>query len=185
MAVGAVSASNTQVRPQGGYQKPSQLVDDVKSAVVPAGAWIYQNVWKPSQGIVKPAGNFWKELGVSTFKSNIVSAITYDGIGSAIRNGIALIQGKEKPARAAGNIAADVTMGAGKGIVAGLAVTGATMGLTAIGLTAAPVLLGWPIMLGVMGVSMLTYKLLDKGIAKFDFHKKISDGVTKLFDKNA
>lgn len=184
MAVGAV-ASNPKVRPQGGYQKPSPLVDDVKSIVVPGAAWLYQNVWKPSQGLVKPAGNFWLELGKSTFKNNMVSSLTYDGIGSAIRNGLALIQGKEKPARAAGNIAADVTLGAGKGILSGLAVTGTTMGLTAIGLTAAPVLLGWPIMLGAMGVSFLSYKLMNKAVEKFDLHKKISDGVAHLIDKDS
>lgn len=184
MAVGAV-AGTPKVRPQGGYQKPSGLVDDVKSVVVPGAAWVYQNVWKPSQGIVRPAGNFWMELGKSTFKNNIVSSLTYDGIGSAIRNGLQVIQGKQQISRAAGNIAADVTLGAGKGIVSGLAVTGATMGLTALGLTAAPALLGLPIMLGVMGVSFLTYRLMNKGIEKMGLHQKISDGVANLFEKKA
>ncbi|MBM3267109.1 MAG: hypothetical protein FJZ01_05610 [Candidatus Sericytochromatia bacterium] len=176
MAVGAIGAP--KVSAPGGYQKPPAVYDQVKSVVVPAGAWLYQNVWKPSQGIVKPAGNFWKELGQSTLKNNVMSALWYDGVGSVVRNGLALIQGKENVQRAAGNIVADVGIGAGKGIVSGLAVTGATMGLTAIGLTAAPFLLGWPIMLGTIGVSMLAYKFLNKADQKYGWHQKVSDFVT-------
>jgi len=185
MAVGAVSASVPQVRPQqSGYEAPSHLYDDIKSVAQPAGAWLYQNVWKPSKGVV-PSGNFWKELGVGTLKSNFMSSLTYDGIGSVIRNGLALIQHKEKPARAAGNIVADIGVGTAKGVISGLAVTGATMGLTAIGMVAAPALLGWPIMVGAMGVSWLAYKFLNKADQKYGIHQKISDSVTHLMDKNA
>lgn len=179
MAVGAIGATPPQVK--SGYIAPSPLIDEIKSLVVPAGAWLYNNAWKPSQGIIRPAGNFWKELGSSTLKSNVMSALTYDGIGSVVRNGIALFKGQITPARGAGNIVADVGIGAGKGILAGLAVTAATMGITAIGLTVAPFLLGVPAIVGAMAVSWGAYKLMDKALAKTGLHKKISDGVAGMF----
>ncbi|MBM3275004.1 MAG: hypothetical protein FJZ00_07615, partial [Candidatus Sericytochromatia bacterium] len=77
---------------------------------------------------------------------------------------------------------ADVGVGAGKGIVSGLAITGVTMGMTAIGLTAAPFLLTVPVMLGAsIAANWLTHRLMNKGLEKTQLHKKISDGVTKLF----
>lgn len=196
MAVGAIPASAPQVMPKGGVNESLKLLDanqphwiwDAgKSLAQPAySVWKNKDTLKSLASGVKPAANFWKELGKTTFKNNLVSSLWYDGLGSAIRNTIAVIQGKEKVARAAGNVTADVSVGTAKGIVSGLAVTGTTMGLTALGLTTFPFLLGVvPMLIGTMAVSMASYRLMNWADSKWQLHKKVSDFVTHLIDKKA
>ncbi|MBI6546279.1 MAG: hypothetical protein HY692_05760 [Cyanobacteria bacterium NC_groundwater_1444_Ag_S-0.65um_54_12] len=157
--------------------KNAQLLN----SVIELAPQTYQDSWR----VVKQWGKFWRELGISTLKSNLKSGFLFDGGISAVRNAWALYKKQEKPARAVGNVAADITLGTVKGIVGSLAVTGTTMGLTALGLVAVPSLLGIPILVANIAASWLAYRLVNKYLQKHDLHRKLSDTISKAIDKDA
>lgn len=131
----------------------------------------------PTGGVV-PQGNFWLEFGKQTFVRGAVTQAVYSGVSSVVRNGLALVRKQVTPQRAVGNIAADVTLGAGKSVVAGTVSTLGTMGITALGLTAFPALLGTPALIASIALSMGTFWALGKVVDKLGWHQKISDKVT-------
>lgn len=155
--------------------KPDPLMEDLKAVVVPGAAALLRETGKTIG-----QGSFWKELGMSTLKGNLKGNLIWNGAGSTIRNVVALAKNQQTPARAVGNVAADLTVGTANGVVTGLAVTGATMAITAAGLTAAPVLLGAPAIVGAMAVSWGVNRGLNKLDQQFGFRQKISDSVAGM-----
>ncbi|MEB3236643.1 MAG: hypothetical protein VKO64_03315 [Candidatus Sericytochromatia bacterium] len=156
--------------------RPDPLMEDIKAVVVPGVAAVVRETGK-----AVAQGSFWKELGLSTLKGNLKGNLLWNGVGSTVRNVVALAKHQQTPARAVGNVAADLAIGTANGVVTGLAVTGATMAITAVGLTAAPVLLGAPAIIGTMAVSWGVNRGLNKLDEKFGFRKTISDNVAKVF----